>query len=84
MKLSECVSILVFSQIYSFVCLGVVQSGMYLEFVNTRVIKHDVETYFALHMKYFIFFTDISEYGTFYKYIIYHGYQNFYQAVAET
>lgn len=59
MKLSECVSILVFSQIYSYVCLGVVhmvQSGMYLEFVNTRVIKHDVETYFALHMKYFIFF----------------------------
>lgn len=55
MKLSECVSILVFSQIYSYVCLGVVQSGMYLEFVNTRVIKHDVETYFALHMKYFIF-----------------------------
>lgn len=60
MKLSECVSILVFSQIYSYVCLGVVQSGMYLEFVNTRVIKHDVETYFALHMKYFIFFTDVS------------------------
>lgn len=52
MKLSECVSILV---IYSYVWLGVVQSGMYLQSVNTLVVKHDVETYFALHMKYFIF-----------------------------
>lgn len=37
MKLSECVSILVFSQIYSYVCLGVVQSDLALSLEPTTL-----------------------------------------------